>query len=594
MMRALIKFNNFAFNRQCARFIPPIRSCGEQPYCLLNNVLIRKTESDVLKQLELQKAHRTTSVLNALANAKAFGISPCGEETNEESLVQGITVNGAVFDHFSIQPSTLYLRKFYPDLLNCLLKIRYSVLTGNPGISKSWFHWYILYQMVNKNVVRSFEVPKLIVRQIAQEQLVFIFPHSRMAYSTNFVSAGLSFLAQNIQHDAVLVLVEPDDSKKEPRMVGMQTILTCSPDQRCYKEFQKRGAAMRFMPVWSLDELKLVGAHIRRHTNDEYHQKVLTPESIADRYYQFGGIIRHVIVVNEDAAEIAKDLQDKVLAYTRLADILAKHDIEIEDGQKGMNISDMLLQYEVNCEEGDFWQFQMVFASEYVKKLKEQEVMSDKDLSRCILQLRIMFQGVRRPDFDLFENIVSQGLGRLEWKIYHKDEHKWVDRKFEFKKDPVFVPKPEEKLLQNMQPFILYRPRSPSFPLVDMLWVEEDEHGKKEHFCIQITFSQSHAKKMHVYEKLRSKLNLQPEEKLNIYFVTDPRYVQAYAKRDKKSFISDLTELERTVIDLEKEQEDLKEKKDELEMIKKKLDKLEFAVIKTDMFKYPFKNVEEL
>ena len=566
MLCALTKFKNFAFKRQCVHFIPQIRSFGELPHCLFSSVLKRKTA--LLEELKLTEDHNTTSILNTLENAKVFGISPCGKETNEESLVQGITVSDLDIDTSSIQPSTIYVRKFYPALLNCLLKTRYSILTGNPGISKSWFHWYILHQMVNKNVVRNFEVPKLIVRQIARDWLVFIFTHNNKAFITNSVSLGHLILF-DVHHDAVLILVEPGESKHEPIWDhGIQTILTCSPDQRRYKEYQKHGAEKIFMPVWSLDELQIAGAHIHRHTNDEYHKKVLTPEGIANRYYRFGGIFRHVIPVSKGALESVEKLQVQVLGHTKPVDtFVTGTGIEKIDDHKD-NISDMLLQYKVNYEKEDFKNFKMVYASEYVKMMMEQETPNDEDFLTSVVQLNRMFRGGRKQDSYVFEHVVYHGLKRFKWKIFCKDKQEWVDRKFEFKVSQL-VEKEEEKFLKNMQTYVLYRPLNPQFPLVDMLWVELNEQGKKEFFGVQVTFAEEHSKPMSTYENVRQVLDINPEEKLNIYFVTNPRHVESYAKRNKVSFISGATLTEKT-------------------KFKKMLDKLEFSTIKTCKFDLPF------
>lgn len=44
------------------------------------------------------------------------------------------------------------------------------------------------------------------------------------------------------------------------------------------------------MPVWKLNELQLVAAHIRENTNDQFLKEALTPEGIRKRYHRFGGI----------------------------------------------------------------------------------------------------------------------------------------------------------------------------------------------------------------------------------------------------------------------------------------------------------------
>ena len=539
MLRAFTSFRKFAFNRQCVRFVPQIRSFGEQPLSLFDKVLKYKTTHDELIELNLKEDHYTASILKALESAKVFGISPSGEETDKEkeSLIQGITVSDIVFDGFSIQPSTIYLRNFYPALLKCLLDIRYSVLTGNPGISKSWFHWYILYQMVNKNVVHhDVEVPKLIVRQIARTELLFIFPHDCKAFRTTSVDLGHTILLRNFHHDAVLILVEPMYSKEEPIVYsGIKTILTCSPDQQRYKEFLKKGAGKVFMPVWSLDELKAVGAHIRHHSG----QKLLDSDKIEERYHRFGGIFRHVIPVSSNAVVNAERLQAQVLGRTRPVDVFFKGtDIEKLDDQKD-NISHMLLHYDVNYEEEDFMQFEMVFASEYVKKMIEQEDSNDEDLHTSVVQLNRMFRGGRNEDHFVFEHVVYQGLRRSDWKweIYHEERQEWVNCKFEFKAGQL-VDKEDEEILKNMQTNILYRPLNPQFSTIDMLWVELDEHGQKEFFGIQVTFAKEHSKSVLIYENLREDLGIKPEEKFNIYFITNPCHAETYARREQKSFIS--------------------------------------------------------
>ena len=571
MLRALTKIKNLAFNRQCVHFVPQLRFLGEEsPACPFDTVLKHKT--DELKQLNLKEDHNTTSILKALKTAKVFNISASGELTNKESLVQGVAVSDVTFDEYSVQPSTIYCRCFYPTLLNHLLEKKHSILTGNPGISKSWFHWYILYHMVNENVVRNFKVPKLIIRQIGQRKLVFIFPHCSKVFRTLSVNVGHELFA-DIQPDAALFLIEPEDSLTEPVFTNIPTILTCSPDRRRYHEFEKKGAVKVYMPVWELDELQLVGAHICRHTNNEFHKKVLTSEEIASRYYRFGGIARHVIPVHEGALTSAERMQEQVLVHAKAVDTFIKGtDIEKVDDQKD-NISHMLLHYKVFCENGDFARFKMVFASEYVQKRMEEQTPSDEELHDSIHELKHMFRGGKKEKYELFEYVVYHCLSRLEWKIYHKLKQEWIDRKFEFE-DCYVVAKQEEKVLKSMRSSVLYRPLNPHFPLIDMLWVELNEQRQKEFFAVQVTFADRYDNSMSVYQNLREYLELKPEDKLNIYFVSNPRYVETYAKHDKASFISGAT---------------IRKKKDPCKF-KKELDKLniEFACIKAKEFDYPF------
>ena len=106
--------------------------------------------------------------------------------------------------------------------------------------------------MVNENVVCTVEAPKLIVCQIAQHQLVFILPKLGKAFSTPSVQLGGYLLRHCFEHDAVLYLIEPDDSLTEPIMTGIQTILMCSPDKRRYHEFQTEELQSLLCPFGSL------------------------------------------------------------------------------------------------------------------------------------------------------------------------------------------------------------------------------------------------------------------------------------------------------------------------------------------------------
>jgi len=46
-------------------------------------------------------------------------------------------------------------------------------------------------------------------------------------------------------------------------------IITCSPDTRHYKECEKHGGRMFYMPCWTLSELSLAGRHLYDKHHDE-------------------------------------------------------------------------------------------------------------------------------------------------------------------------------------------------------------------------------------------------------------------------------------------------------------------------------------
>ena len=152
---------------RCAQRL--LASSAELPIARLFDPVLRVERgiSDgMLERLNLQEEPDTTAILKGLQNEEVRNI-PC--DCNEESIVRRITLDKVTFDPYSVMPSTIYFRKFYPTLLNRLLECDQ---TGNPGISKSWFHWYLLYCMVNKHVKVEVKVPRLIIRQVAQSEFI--------------------------------------------------------------------------------------------------------------------------------------------------------------------------------------------------------------------------------------------------------------------------------------------------------------------------------------------------------------------------------------------------------------------------------------
>ena len=289
--------------------------------------------------------------------------------------------------------------------------------------------------------------------------MVFIFPQYCKAFHTRFVNEGCDLLEDDIQRDTALLLIEPEDSLKEPRLTGIQTILTCSPDTKRYKEFQKKGAAKYVMPVWKLDELQLVAAHICRNTSDEFLKKALMSEGIEERYNRFGGIIRYVIPSSEGALGDAKHNQDLVLGSTKAVDTFIRGvDIEKTDDQKE-KISHFLLQYKVN--EESFRGFEMMIASEYVQKKLDAQHPSDTDLHGCIHELIHMFRGGKVQVPLLFEYVVFHMLvsSLFKWSLC-KDGQVWEDCDFKFYSSKI-VAKYDEEVLKNMQTGVLYHPADP-------------------------------------------------------------------------------------------------------------------------------------
>ena len=68
-------------------------------------------------------------------------------------------------------------------------------------------------------------------------------------------------LLKALDPNVTLYLYEPMDCLEKPHWNTnhLQLIMTCSPDEKRYKELKKKGGVM---PTWTLDELLLLGNHL--------------------------------------------------------------------------------------------------------------------------------------------------------------------------------------------------------------------------------------------------------------------------------------------------------------------------------------------
>ena len=100
------------------------------------------------------------------------------------------------------------------------------------------------------------------------------------------------------------------------------------------------------MPVWELDELQIVGAHVHCHTSNKKLRDILAREGIEERYQHFGGIIHYVFPLDRVAVEGAIVQQESVLTHTSDAFLLGIDIEKIDEGKE--NISHFVLQYKVH------------------------------------------------------------------------------------------------------------------------------------------------------------------------------------------------------------------------------------------------------
>ena len=480
--------------------------------------------------------------LKSLEKADVFKLSK-GENAIEAIRVRHPLVPGEV------NPTEIYVRSFYDDLFKVIWKEGRAVLIGNPGVSKSWFQWYVMWRLVNhKNFGHEngkSESVKVIVRQTGNDVVHFYFPFHDKVFATSAhsinVRAIVASMLRFMDPDNSLYLFEPVESLTEPvyySNFAIRTIATCSPNPVRYKEFCKNGAVKLYMPCWTLEELKSLGSYIYKD------DKMIN--TIEDGYNRFGGIIRYVLPKSEAFLRTVMKAQDTAIDRTKAVDIFAPYaNIEkMDDG--GTNISHFILQYDVLKQPGNkynFHTFKMKIASEYVKFRLNWSDLTTQNLHTCILNLQSMLHFGRPKEPLLFQIVIYNALVKnmFQWEVFNN--RKWVSHRWELSKNMKI--KAENIKLEQLEPDVLYYSESHNFPAVDMFFVKEREVDKKMVFGIQVTFAKEHRITKGAYEQLYKLFELDPQvDAMTIYIVSSSENAESYAKKETSSFYQQVRSIE--------------------------------------------------
>ena len=148
-------------------------------------------------------------------------------------------------------------------------------IVGNPGIGKSYFALYELFEAVR-----------------AGKRVVFFYQPTNTSYV--FVpKEGTCWCVTGVAAEQCDLFLYDCATKREPILpTASNVLLFCSPDTRNYKQFLKEEAAViLYMPVWTLDEMSAFAAY------GSTRQEALSTFRFADyeaRLAKFGCIPRYV------------------------------------------------------------------------------------------------------------------------------------------------------------------------------------------------------------------------------------------------------------------------------------------------------------
>jgi hypothetical protein len=192
--------------------------------------------------------------------------------------------------------SKLYVRDSYIDISSCIRKIKEGkvIVTGTPGIGKSWFLVYLLWRLVRKNQrVLFIYHPDMIYYD--SENKVFYVDKLPSKKDVKFWSADLWCLFDANFKDK--------EDLKALRINSCRFVLSMSPRRDLINDLKKDPEpSIYYMPIWKEDELKII--------------KPFYSEDIewADRFAILGGVPRLIFKSRRDP----KDILSKACAECNL------------------------------------------------------------------------------------------------------------------------------------------------------------------------------------------------------------------------------------------------------------------------------------
>ena len=215
---------------------------------------------------------------------------------------------GTTFLGSSTLPEAMYIRADYVGLWAELQRLfesglRRIVVSGNPGIGKSWFGFYVAFKLL------SGSEPPTIVWEARLSGTRTLIRNGAVLLGT--LDSFVSELADRNSWYLVDESVFPGAVRVEAR-----TLVFSSPKRDNYRLLLKATAStLRYLPVWSWDEIEACRQLL--YPNDA----VCTAEAVQDAYLRWGGIPRFVLEKVADKSA-QKQLERAIASCTNLSLLL--------------------------------------------------------------------------------------------------------------------------------------------------------------------------------------------------------------------------------------------------------------------------------
>ncbi|CAG8614434.1 2086_t:CDS:2 [Paraglomus occultum] len=203
-------------------------------------------------------------------------------------------------------------------------------ITGNPGIGKTFFGYYLLYLLSQQR--------KTVVYHKLNRSPILFSEEGVFSHAVDNIRAFKDYLG----NEEVWYIVDG----REPMEYVAKTILVCSPQKRHYSSFDKLGTTIRYMPVWSWEEIDACRTKLFRNLTQEYVRKLYNEWGGIPRFTLFYALndsqqdllLRAINSVNDNLLNFVGETTDDNSASHKIVHIctnIPKGEDEGEDGEEG-------------------------------------------------------------------------------------------------------------------------------------------------------------------------------------------------------------------------------------------------------------------
>ena len=155
------------------------------------------------------------------------------------------------------------------------------ILTGNPGIGKSWFLSYVLYRSATEMPTRA-----VVFESVAKEK-VWVFGADGSVRQHDWEKRRH---VDELSDPSTIYLFDPaghsTGQTREPYRCPAFTVIASSPNRNNYQDMRKHGGKILYMPPWLLPELRTVAP---------FMPKPPSAQDVAERFARHGGFSRAVL-----------------------------------------------------------------------------------------------------------------------------------------------------------------------------------------------------------------------------------------------------------------------------------------------------------